>query len=530
MRIRSAACRRCNNISSSRSFGRSNQSDCYYPKNPRSNAASLLLILFHVASLLLILQTTLLLPLIRLQASLFHRRRRSLNKEKHQHKDLLVSKMSTSSTVDRVVYLDCDVVLQQSDWSDLPKDLLELIFLRLRYAADLIRIRAVCNKWRSVVNTLRHKPLCPLLLLNTDNSSDVYNLFDFSNSKIHRTQIYPTNQASCPKNLFKNGCFTNSCNGWLVRMDYSVLSWPIHLINPFTRVEIQLPPAVTFEERDADIIDSMNRRFLRKAVLSSAPLDPKCIVVAIYCTHDIHNKDLELKLAFCSLRDATWKKIKSDQAKDFFVDIIYFMDRFYAIGSSNELFHCDINSNDEPKAVRISPPEPEPEPELLLELMRLRGQELLGAPEMDWHWTQVGPHGRRSRSYLVDWCGDLLMVVRYSVFNKIFITKTTKFKVFKFDFGSGRWEEVDRLGCGAGGGSIFISYSAMALLSIKEDIPQFESNCIYFTDDNDSKPWHYLRDAGMFCLSTKARKPCRVIWPPPLLWILPDLCTSVDSV
>ncbi|KAM7523271.1 hypothetical protein LguiA_013173 [Lonicera macranthoides] len=77
----------------------------------------------------------------------------------------------------------------------------------------------------------------------------------------------------------------------------------IYILWSSFRVEIQLPPTATFEERDADIIDSMNRRFLSKAVLSSTPLDPKCVVIAIYCTHDIYKENMELKLALCSLRD-----------------------------------------------------------------------------------------------------------------------------------------------------------------------------------------------------------------------------------
>lgn len=93
-------------------------------------------------------------------------------------------------------------------------------------------------------------------------------------------------------------------------------------------------------------------------------------------------------------------------------------------------------------------------------------------PELE--WTRLGPGGRRSRPCLVDWCGDLLMVVRYTVFNKIFMSKTASFKALKFDFGRGRWDEIDNLG--GDGGSIFVSYSAMAVLSIKEEFLQFKSN------------------------------------------------------
>ncbi|KAM7494061.1 hypothetical protein LguiB_028670 [Lonicera macranthoides] len=82
--------------------------------------------------------------------------RRSLNKEKHHNK---------------------------ADQLALPEELLELIFLHLRYAADIIHIKVECRKWRYVGNTLRHKSLCPLLLQDSGRYGTLYDLFDFSKNK-----------------------------------------------------------------------------------------------------------------------------------------------------------------------------------------------------------------------------------------------------------------------------------------------------------------------------------------------------------
>lgn len=135
--------------------------------------------------------------------------------------------------MDRVVLSISDVVSQQADLSALPEELLVLIFLHLQYAADIIHIRAVCRKWRYVGNTLRHKSLCPSLLLDSGRYGTFYNLFNFSKNKIQVFQLYPTDQILSKQVV--NGRFTNSCNGWLVRMDDFPLSWPIHIITPFTR-------------------------------------------------------------------------------------------------------------------------------------------------------------------------------------------------------------------------------------------------------------------------------------------------------
>lgn len=83
---------------------------------------------------------------------------------------------------------------------------------------------------------------------------------------------------------------------------------------------------------------------------------------------------------------------------------------------------------------------------------------------------------------------------------------------------------------GGDDGSIFISYSATAVLSITEDFPEFMLHCIYFTDDNHAKGLFNLHDAWVFCLSTKVCKPSPVIAGiqlHPFLWISRDLCTSL---
>ena len=79
---------------------------------------------------------------------------------------------------------------------------------------DILPILFASELYAGSDTQLRHKSLCPLLLLDSGRYGAFYDLFDFSKNKNQVTQLYPTDQYSVREAL--SGCFTNSCNGWLV--------------------------------------------------------------------------------------------------------------------------------------------------------------------------------------------------------------------------------------------------------------------------------------------------------------------------
>ena len=86
------------------------------------------------------------------------------------------------------------------DWSALPQELLGLIFIRLRHAADIIRFGAVCTSWNLVAmeaKQLHLQPLSPMLLLPPNAQNEAHNLLDFSTHKACKIELPETEGAWC---------------------------------------------------------------------------------------------------------------------------------------------------------------------------------------------------------------------------------------------------------------------------------------------------------------------------------------------
>ena len=154
------------------------------------------------------------------------------------------------------------------DWSQLPEELLELIFIWL---TDIIRFRAVCSSWGLVASNARSqlfKPLSPMLLLPSNKDDEVHHLFDFSVNKAFWIPL--------PEVYGKWCC--HSWNGWLVTITCSP-PYPIEFFNPMSRAQIQLPLPETFQDPPADVDDAPIESFIYKAIPSSTPSDPNCVTM-----------------------------------------------------------------------------------------------------------------------------------------------------------------------------------------------------------------------------------------------------------
>lgn len=361
--------------------------------------------------------------------------------------------------------------VNNGDWSELHKDLLELILQRLRRAGDIIRFGAVCKPWRSVVVEARNqviKPLSPLLLLPCNDNSRGYELFDFSKNKAYKIQVPEVDGT----------WFVNSSNEWLVTIKCTP-PYEIHLLNPFTRVQIQLPPATAFQDPPPAITATPIEAFLHKVVASSTPLDPNCIVMAIYSNWK--------KLAFCKLGDTEWKTLESEV--NCYKDIIYRKDNFYALGKLENIVLCDMGPD--PKIIEVVPP--------------------------------VIPCWYYERKYLVESSsGDLLKILRSLDWedtpeDESSRYKTIMFQVSKLDFSKGKWEVINSLG----ENSLFVGYNVSMLISV-EEFPEFREDCIYFTDDYQEGYFENIcgcHDMGVFSLKTRQFEPMfpfSQIWSSPL--------------
>ncbi|KAL6350942.1 hypothetical protein AAG906_031528 [Vitis piasezkii] len=199
------------------------------------------------------------------------------------------------------------------DWSALPQELLGLIFIRLRHAADIIRFGAVCTSWKLVAmeaKQLHLKPLSPMLLLPPNQQNEVHNLLDFPTHKACKIELPETEGAWC----------STSWKGWLLTINFNAHS----------------------ETEDTSI---PTEYFIRKMVASSSPSDPNCIIMVI---HSMWNK-----LAFCKPGDREWKTLKSGIYH--FQDIIFYKGNFYATAKLEVgIVQCDLGP--EPKVIPFAPP------------------------------------------------------------------------------------------------------------------------------------------------------------------------------
>ncbi|KAF3329549.1 F-box protein [Carex littledalei] len=200
----------------------------------------------------------------------------------------------------------------EPDWSNLPKDILEAISKKIISVEDYLRFRAVCIPWRSAVSPApRHlPPQFPLLMLpydphlNEGNDTSIRFFYDISNSQIRPIYL--------PETCGKQCC--GSSQGWLALENGPEIS----LLNPITRVQMQLPSLKVFptvwsasSAESGDIqsrLDIWPSRYgynggtdpiIQRIILTSSPtLDPDCVVMVLFKSN--------WGLAFCRIGDESW--------------------------------------------------------------------------------------------------------------------------------------------------------------------------------------------------------------------------------
>ncbi|KAF5194189.1 Ubiquitin-protein ligase protein [Thalictrum thalictroides] len=300
-----------------------------------------------------------------------------------------------------------------------------------------------------------------------------------------------------------------STGNWLITTD---LCKRIHLLNPFTRAQFDLPPQTKFKFRigpyEGATPEQHRDTFLRKLVVSSTASLSKsnsgsgtsndCIVMAIH--------HYWKKLAIARPGDRYWASVYTP--KNYFEDIIFYKEQFYAVNHRGIVMVCNIGDGQHsPAASKVT--------------RRL--------PESMLSHYQV--------KYLVEWCGELLMVIK-NVLNldnydkkkrrkEIPLYKTGTFHVYKLDFRNREWEELYSLGeyC------LFLGSNTSVSVLPGHYSGGLQKNCIYFTDDftfgyrGTGIPGG--RDMGVFDLGDKTIRPhyrgVSTCYYSPPLWLIPTL-------
>ncbi|XWS08715.1 hypothetical protein CRYUN_Cryun40dG0024900 [Craigia yunnanensis] len=368
-----------------------------------------------------------------------------------------------------------------------PTDILRSIFNRLTFI-DLVQAKAVCSSWNSLGEEFVSRMLWLMLPSKEEveggDGTDVNNNGYGGFFNLGETQVYSLKEI--PKE-FRESCCIGSSNGWLIFLEEKAVPFPL---NPFRQVKIQLPSVdhllglLKIMEGEYELgycvfkKQQMRDCYIRKAVLTGEP--------------DCNNKNYGLillckegkEIAYHESGDSYWTVL--DVSHPPYQDIICHENYLYALSEENNIEVWDVQGGCVRKKFDIVPPFPE--------------KSLAKGNSFGDLCT--------SRFYLVESCGDLLLVVRY---------------IGEFEDWNGTLvREEDRLTehCTH---PKSVSVSAQSFLNC-------EKNSVYFTVDFWEKMEEdYLyggHDMGIYNLKDDSVKPIYEfssdkIQPPPC-WIIPQ--------
>ncbi|XP_043725596.1 putative F-box protein At5g55150 [Telopea speciosissima] len=364
----------------------------------------------------------------------------------------------------------------------LPEQIMIVIANKLDFVS-FHRFSAVCKSWQSAAKNLRlhhhflHKPQqLPWLMLSSSESEFHYHnrggcrlhhyhhyhgFYSLFHAKAFRLQLPQLYGARC--------CGSNW--GWLIMVEVvgnnNMTSNIPFLLNPFTRVRIQLPlqstlppPTIIIRTRREGLApEQSSPNYIRRAMLLSPPsaannLDGDCLVVAIFNTHS---------LAFCRAGDRAWTPIaiaiaiKNRRTGKYFEDIIFYDGKLYAITLNYDRILVELVPHPKETSCNIAPPAAAEEEE------------------------EKDHHNYPKSVYLVECVGELLMVIKWGIFVwGSEIPETNKLKIFKLDLQDRCWIKVEDLG----DQMLFIgTNTGFSVSAALVDHRLFKGNCIYFIDE-----------------------------------------------
>lgn len=420
--------------------------------------------------------------------------------------------------------------------AEVPSDVFRSIFNRLTFI-DLVQAKGVCSSWNLLGQEFVSE--MPWLLLpskeevekgdgNYSNNNGYNRLLNVGENRVYSLKTIPKE--------FRESCCIGSSNGWLVFLGEKAVPF---LLNPFKQEKIQLPSVGHLlgllkmdrcvEDGGYNIEEStgywgyrpkqqVRECYIRKAILTGEP-ENKNDGLILLC-----NKGKEIAYHERGCGDKYWTLL--DVSHPPYQDIMFHGNRLYALSEYHN--HIDVWDFEGGGSAGV------------------RKQLDIVIPFPD---KSVGKVNSLciTRSYLVESCEDILLVVRYigeyvdwdgkllhdpadstadedddnNNQPKVCPYKTCLFHVYKLDFDELKLVEMESLGNRA----LFLGGNQSASVSF----PNCENNSIYFTDDYwermDEDYMYGGHDYGIYNLTDESVKPIYEfssdkIQPPPC-WIIP---------
>ncbi|KAK6230866.1 hypothetical protein QUC31_002384 [Theobroma cacao] len=182
-----------------------------------------------------------------------------------------------------------------SSWSDLPVEILLLIFDFAKDPIDILRCGAVCKSWLPTALQV-YRRFFPLCFIQPEKDIDdnlvFFNILNKETRKIH-----------LPEAMGK--CICCSCNGWLLIVDDFGFPCGMHLLKIFSRTQILLPPSSSLPISFPDPHDKFRSiHFQCKLLLSGCPTVSDCMILLLL-PHGSHDES-PCAIAFCKPGDESW--------------------------------------------------------------------------------------------------------------------------------------------------------------------------------------------------------------------------------
>ncbi|CAN6323277.1 unnamed protein product [Urochloa humidicola] len=344
-------------------------------------------------------------------------------------------------------------------WTDLPPELLGLVFLRLPTRADLAFFPAVCRTWSSVARQCRLPSPSPVPWLVPGG-----NAISFPHGETFQ--------------LPEGVRYHNSCAEWLLlsRDDDSCF-----LMNPFTKATMPLPNLSSYSyykepveipedcmprENDMRGPWSYNEDAAEISVLSLVVCSAR-LVAAIVVVGDLGT------IALCRPGASAWS-VSSDEDCRWLSHLVFFQGKLYALDGNTDpedliaIHIVDDHGCNEPRVSGIE--------------RLIQGASL--------------PHQKYSfcLRYLLESHGTLLMIRRKLSYKSehpserryggTLVAGSSKFEVFEADFEEGLWSEVRTLGNDQ---ALFLGRGCSRAVHMSPY--DLSCDCLFFIDDYTDWTW-----------------------------------------
>ncbi|KAK4378183.1 hypothetical protein RND71_000045 [Anisodus tanguticus] len=395
-----------------------------------------------------------------------------------------------------------------SEWSQLPRELIDLISKHLSTEIDFLRFRSVCSSWRSSVPPKPYSILSRFPLLPANNGIDV-NSWRFKLSKSPLYLLRSPNQTTSSVNQ------SNNNHVWIIKHDRENPQ-RMRFLNPLTRSQFKPFPLNLLKILDSsqypilELCQEYTIQFIKYRPTATSINDAGNLYmekVAVRLEKDgfvILTIHVSGKLVMYRSGGTEWEIV--DELSLPYDDVIMKDGNFYAVDNTGKGVFVNLRCGVTPE-------------------LKVVANSVFGG----------------DKKFLIESCGELLMVDKYlsigreddlgynenvefyEEFDCYMSERTVKFKVYKLDGDMQRWVEVtsleDRM--------LFVGDNCTFSVLVSELDSRCKGNCILFADqyfcstEDDGGLWKN-HGIGVFSLENGSIGPissyigyAELFWPPP---------------